>query len=330
MIRPNSDTLASGRRRLSSLLAVLMAIVTGVATAISAAGPAQADTGEYRISHVYVNMSPEWQNPGRVSSDWGTFLQSLRNAVGHGWHGDTMITQNINTAPHALVRGDINVTNNNGHQVQLRLWFTPNDLYLRGFTTTSVDATDDNGDVTYFFRDSRFNLPNTMENLRSSPDRGLLPPPRYSQLPYTGHYLSLEGAGAARNNTRMSYQSLWDSVFQLAYVSRGETGIGQRAYRPTAQSLLRMIQVTSEAARLRDVQGIVIQMMADHSRSFYMPARQQELENDWSGLSRYAWDNVDAPGHYIGVNVGTVYTVARALGYLAIALYPFQGSGPTE
>ncbi|MFD8573470.1 ribosome-inactivating family protein [Streptomyces sp. NPDC059639] len=323
-----STTPPSGRMRLSGLVAVLLAMVAGLATFLSAQ-PAAADTGEYRISHVYVNMSRPWADQGRMSKDWGAFLQSIRTAAGHSWRGETSITQNVNVIPHALLRADINVTNAAGHQTELRLWFTPNDLYLRGFTTTSVDASSaDNANVTYWFRDSTFNLPNTMENLRSSPDSGLLPPPRYSQLPYGGSYGALRGADASHANTQMSYEALYNSVFQLAYVPRNTTQIGGDNYRTTAASLFRMIQVTSEAARLRDVQGMIIQMMADHSRSFTVPALQQELELDWSHLSDYAWNNTDAPGHYVGPHVPYVTTVARALGYLAIALYPNQGSGP--
>ncbi|MEV5607652.1 ribosome-inactivating family protein [Streptomyces sp. NPDC052225] len=320
-------TVTTRARRMPGLVALMLAFITGMATFLTTEGTARADTADYRISHVYVNMSAPWEDPGRVSSDWGIFLQSIRNAVGHAWHGDTMITQNVGTAPLSLLRADINITNAAGHQTELRLWFTPNNLYLRGFTTTSVDASADNANVTYFFRDAGFNLPNTMESLRSSQDAGLLPPPRYTQLPYSGSYPDLAGAGASRDSTQMSYTALYNSVFQLAYVSRDATGYGGSAYQATAASLVRMVQATAEAARLRDVQGIVIQMMADHSRSFIMPARQQELETDWGALSLYAWNNTDLPGHDVGPHVPYVTTVARALGYLALALYPYQGSG---
>jgi hypothetical protein len=129
-------------------------------------------------------MPTSWGPTGRISRDWARFLDSIRDAVGHGFRQDTRITQNANTIPHALLRADLNVTNAAGHQITLRLWFTPNNLYLRGFTTTS--------DVTYYFHDTDFNLNNEMDYLRrGSRDSGLLPPANYVRLPYSGSYASM-------------------------------------------------------------------------------------------------------------------------------------------
>ncbi|MFI7388049.1 ribosome-inactivating family protein [Streptomyces sp. NPDC049813] len=315
------------------LLSLLVAFIAGISVLTFNAGAAHADTPEYRISHVYANLSEPWANPGRVSGDWGRFLQSLRNAVGHYYSGESSITQNIQTYPHSLVRADVNVQNAEGHQASLRLWFTPNNLYLRGFTTTSVDASSSsNGDVTYYFND--YDLPDRMNGLRAySPDRGLLPPANYVRLPYGGSYPALErpvssgGPGVSRDNTEMSYTQFYNSVFHLAYVPAGTTQNNGTNFRTTAASLMRMIQATSEAARLRDVQGIIIQMMANHGYTFTMPALQQELETDWGSLSEYAYTGTDSPGHNVGPHVPYVTTVARALGYLAILLAPYQGSG---
>lgn len=325
----------SGRSLPARLIALLVALVAAVATFVTGVGTAQADTGNVHIAHVYVNMSAPYENQGQISSDWGTFLQSIRNAAGHWFRNESNITQDANAIPHALIRADLNVTNAAGHQTELRLWFTPNNLYLRGFSTTSVDASAPaNGNVTYYFNDSDFNLANEMNYLRnSSPDRALLPQANYVRLPYAGTYTAMArpidqgGPGVTRDNTQMSYSQLYDSVFQLAYLQRGTEQNGGTNFVTTARSLMRMIQITSEAARFRDVQGIVIQSMANHGMQYTMPLLQQELENDWRGLSRYAYDNENAGGHDVGPHVPYVTTVARALGYLALVYYPFQGSG---
>ncbi|MFF4246787.1 ribosome-inactivating family protein [Streptomyces sp. NPDC001822] len=317
------------------LIALLTALLIAAATFLTGAGTAHADTGNFRIAHVYVNMRGEWDNPAAMAGSWGTFLQSIRNSAGHWYAQDTSLTQNGDSSPHALLRADLNVTNAQGHQTELRLWYTPNNMYLRGFTTTSVDASSpNNGNVTYYFNDSDFNLEGEMNYLRnSSSDRGLLPPANYQRLQYSGAYTSMArppaqgGPGVTRDNTQMSYASLYNSVFQLAYLQRGSEQNGGNNFQATAASLLRIIQATSEAARFRDVQGIIIQMMANQSYQFTMPAVQQELENDWRGLSVYATSGSDQPGHYVGSHVPYITTVARALGYLALGLYPWQGSG---
>ncbi|MFF7090800.1 ribosome-inactivating family protein [Streptomyces rubradiris] len=323
-----SPTLATKTRPKwpARLVALLVSFLAGVTTLVTGAGAAQAQTGDFHISHVYVNVSEPWANPGRISSDWGIFLQSFRNAVGvqhDGW-GDTLVTQSGSLS---LVRADLNIVNAAGHQVSLRLWFTPDNMYLRGFTTTAVDANNEaDGNVTYYFND--YDLPGRFHSLRGSPDAGLLPPDndRFILLPYSGGYYDLErspqsgGPGAERSTVEMSYTQVYNSIFQLAYLPYNTARNGGSNYRTTAASLLRMIQVVPEAARLRDVQGIVIQMMANHGYQFTMPARQQDLENDWSALSQYALNNVNTT-HQVGngQSVPTVTTVARALGYLAVA-----------
>lgn len=127
-------------------------------------------------------------------------------------------------------------------------------MYLRGFTTTSVDASSPaNGDVTYFFNDDDFNLGATMDYMRGSQDRGLLPPANYVRLPYSGSYSSMsqsQGPGVTRDNTDMSYASVYNSVFQLAYLPRGTERNGGSNFQTTARSLLRMIQMTTRGGHL--------------------------------------------------------------------------------
>ncbi|MFF2148943.1 ribosome-inactivating family protein [Kitasatospora sp. NPDC058190] len=171
-----------------------------------------------------------------------------------------------------------------------------------------------------------------MDALRHGPDAGLLPPAVYRSLSYDGSYTQMGretgGPGVTRDNTTMSYASLINSVFQLAYLVRGTEQHGGSQFRSTAFSLMRMIQATSEAARLRDVQGIMIQMMGNHRMAFNMPVQQQDLENSWSGLSRYAARGQNGNGLSVGPHLPRVTTVARALAYLALALAPTAKGRP--
>jgi hypothetical protein len=127
----------------------------------------------------------------------------------------------------------------------------------------------------------------------------------------------------------MSYPALLSSVHQLASLPRNTAQNGGSNFYTTAASLMRVIQATSEAARLRDVQRRVNRNDEEPWSPVLHASEPQELENDWGHLSRYVYDGENVPGHYVGPNVPYVQTIARALAYLAIMLQPFQGSGPS-
>jgi len=75
-----------------------MAFIASMVALISGAGAAHADTGNFRITHSYIHMRGEWEDPGRMATEFGTFLQSLRGDAGHWMAQDTSITQNGDTA----------------------------------------------------------------------------------------------------------------------------------------------------------------------------------------------------------------------------------------
>ncbi|WP_338703369.1 ribosome-inactivating family protein [Streptomyces sp. Q6] len=266
------------------MLAVFAVTLVALFAGVS---PAKADTAEGRISHVWYNLYGTGDTP---ASQYGGFISSLQNAAGHYWWNGIAATQTAGRGD-SLIRADLNF---NGEE--LRLWFTPNNLYLRGFTNH-------NGD-TWQFADADYNLGEVMENLSHGPDGGLLPNLGQVQtLSYTSHYNDIVQAtdGYSRGNLPYSYSLLYNHAYQLQYGGDGSS---------TAASLLFMIQYTSEAVRFWDVYGVMVDIMRN-GNTYYpaLPLRQQELENDWSQLSNYA-RNLQAGRNpapvYVGPNAGTI------------------------
>ena len=305
------------------IAATAVGLSVAAGTLLVGSGVAKADTPVGRIAHVYMNFYEPGHAVGQNAQDqWRTFIESIRNAAGHQINDlRTYVTQS-EYVPHALIRADLNAINSIGEETTLQLWFTPNDLYLRGWTTEFG--------VTFYFGDSDFNLANEMEYFRrGSQDRGLLPPAIYQQLPYNGSYGNLSTAGAPdRGSQQYSYTSWWNAMYQLAWVQNPHVR-GNRDYAASAASLQFMIQATSESVRLYDVWGTMAAMMLNQWTNYYMPTIQQQLENSWESLSNYvnSWATGGQPQPFDIPNVTRISTISQALRYLWTALAPFQSTG---
>ncbi|MEU3247144.1 ribosome-inactivating family protein [Streptomyces sp. NPDC006875] len=313
-----------GHGRTNRLLTSIVALILAATAFAFSAGPAKADTPGGQISHLWIDIS------GGPSSNaviqYSTFLASIRNAAGHGL-GSVYTTQNASTS---LIRADINVNGNS-----LRLWISPHNLYLRGFTNEANE--------TYYFRpDSteQYNLAEVMQNLShtAGSGTGLLPPlGSMHQLPYGGDYNDLLSyTGKVNNNPYDRSQmdesfygsyGLNNSVWNLLYVNSGDI------YGSTmARSLLFMIQYTSEASRFNDVEGGMRGVMAG-TQNVGIPAAQQELENHWRAISQslnQAYANQGFSPVYVGPHVGTLNNASDATRYLRMGLGNVLYVNPTE
>ncbi|SCF73557.1 Ribosome inactivating protein [Streptomyces sp. DconLS] len=130
-----------------------------MAIGIGATGtaPAQADTYQWWVSHVYMNVGDN-ASAGQ-QAQYAGLITSLRNAAGHSWRSGVMPTQT--PASHALIRLDLSHSG-----ATLQLWFTPDNLYLRGFTTAAG--------TTFTFND--YDLRAAMQPATAVGNNGLLPP----------------------------------------------------------------------------------------------------------------------------------------------------------
>src|SRR3954465_5136119 len=83
----------------------------------------------------------------------------------------------------------------------------------------------------------------------------------------------------------ISMNELIGSVNQLATLQPG--GVNQEA---TARFLSFLIQFTSEAARFCDVAGVFTDVMTRPDSNYHgLPALQQNIENSWDQITRYAY-----------------------------------------
>ncbi|MFF4249369.1 ribosome-inactivating family protein [Streptomyces sp. NPDC001822] len=274
---PLSSQLARlGQRKPVRLVSLFAALLIAAVSLISGIGPAKADT-RGNVGHVWFDAvaNPDQSAQARYRS----FIESLRAAAGHTYRGSTSITQTDggDTVP-ALIRVDVNLPPANGQAAHLRLWLSPGNLYLRGFTTQN--------NVTWSFND--FNLQATMNSLRNTSGGGLLPPAnaQYGTLRHNSNYAQIENfAQTNRDALTFNYQGLWNSFFQLAYVDGPNNGTNPAA---TARSLLFMTQFVSEAARFHDVFGVMNDIASSRSATYHgIGDLQHSLENNWGPLSRF-------------------------------------------
>ena len=300
---------AGGRTLRIRVLSLISALAFSVMACLGGAGSASADTPSYWVSHIYMTMSGVGNSAQQGS--YGQLVASLRNAAGHQWRNGIMIAQV--PASHALIRMDLSTPS--GAVVQL--WFTPDNLYLRGFTTASG--------ATYSFND--FDLRGAMQPASGFGNSGMLPAAAWGQgayyvLPFGSDYNSLtNAANQGRQNMTISYQGMWNTLYQLAYADQD-----QASNQAIASDLMFMIQFTSESARFYDVFGVMNDIMGNGNQVYNgLPAAQQELENNWAQMTQYAISvsNGTYPAPlYVGPHVDQITNFTAVQARLALGIAP--------
>ncbi|MGW2161434.1 ribosome-inactivating family protein [Nonomuraea sp. NPDC001699] len=279
-----------------TLLTMGASLLVFVGVIIGGTGSARADVPANSITHVYMNLN----NPSASSqSQYFQLIDSLRAAAGHDYRNGVRAAQY--TDFNSLIR--LSLANGDTH---LDLWITPNDLYVRGFTNTHGD--------TFQFNDADFSLAHTLQNI---PSNGV---GAVSTLGFGSNYNSMvQAAGRGRENMPISFNDLWNSVFNLAWTTNPYGGNQV----DVARSLLFMIQYTAEAARFNDVYGVMSAIMLNWNNYYNgLPVLQQYLENSWAAISGFGQRISGNPGSApLTVNgVGTLYTWNDVARYLALIL----------
>jgi hypothetical protein len=196
----------------------------------------------------------------------------------------------------------------------VQLWFTANNLYLRGFT--------DGGGTTYSFND--YDLRGAMQPATSfTSGAGLLPAAAtggaYVVLPYGSDYTSMtQAAGRDRSQMPINWTVLNANIGTLSNAAL------QLNPQNVPRALMFMIQYTSESARFYDTYQPMANIM--QNRALYypgVPAAAQEFENSWSQMSQFGIDlsNGRNPAPlYIGPNAGWLRTFLDLAAHLAEAM----------
>ena len=244
-----------------------------VASSLFVASGAHADVPSNRIEYIEFQMNNPGDHSGSsMQSRYAQLINEIRAASGHTFRQNVLATQG-NSNP-----GIIRVRLING-ATEAILWISPQDLYLRGFTNTHGQ--------TFQFNDPEYDLVQQLRDLQYN--AGTI-----RTLDFGSNYNALEGTRAAnrgREATPLNYSSFWNTFFNLAFMT-DPTGPRLQG---CAQSLLTMIQVTSEAVRFIDVYNVIYDAMGSGSYNG-LPAYQQRLENQWGAMSAWAFRLNNNPG----------------------------------
>lgn len=244
-----------------------------LAVFLFAASIARADVPSNRITYIDFNMnSPGDHSGSSMQSRYEQMIRELRAATGSTFRQDVLSTQHTNNP------GLIRIRFRNG-ATQMLLWISPQELYVRGYT--------DNDGQTFQFPDPEYSLSDQLRSLRYEGGQvnTLLVGSNYNDL--SGR----DGANRDRNATPFNYNAFWNSFFNLAFMHDPR---GARL-RECAQSLMTMIQITSEAARFNDVYNLMHDAMGSGDYRG-LPAFQQRLENEWGAMSEWAFLISNNPG----------------------------------
>jgi hypothetical protein len=237
-------------------LAVMVAAAIGVGGVVTG-GPAVAQVPPNTVRTVEWTLT-EPNVLTRIS--YSTFLAGLRNLVSVQSSDGGLQTQNDSTG---LVRVRLTAQ---GRTVTL--WVQASTLYVLGFETP--------GGTVLWFNDNPQGTGGPGSEIRI--------------LPFGGNYNHLvAAAGRDRDQMPISWYDVSGSITQLATINYTALLAGDlNVRRATARSLMLLINMVSEAARLNDVEGTFRAAMNTWDLvRIGLPFAQQHLENNWGTLSNY-------------------------------------------
>jgi hypothetical protein len=155
----------------------------------------------------------------------------------------------------------------------IQLWFSADDLYLRGFTN-STGATfqfnDDGDNFSLAAALEQYGAPlTTRQNVRF--------------LGFQGSYGSMSGAANQNLSTlNVSYLSVQNAIHTL-----GQASIENFDRQGVARALMLMVQITSESARFNNVFAFALDVMTNGTQNTGVPDLLQELETNWGTISEF-------------------------------------------
>ncbi|MFI1170048.1 ribosome-inactivating family protein [Streptomyces melanogenes] len=257
-------------KRPGRLRRALLALTTAAAVLpglLATAQPAAAHTGEGSVNHVWLDLGNSPSSQQTIA--YSTFLASLRAAVSDTWRDGAPYTQEPSTTE-GIVRVSLSAHDDSGHRRAVDLWVQPDNLYVVGYSPQGSR-------VSYTFNDASFN--------RAPIDTSI------TNLPFGGNYQALvRAAGRDRSSMPIYWNDIRASILQLANQTSANTNTQN-----TARSLMLLIQMTSEAARFNDLEGVFRAAVGDWGRGRTgLEGWQQNLENNWGVLSNFYWNLVGA------------------------------------
>ena len=261
-------------------------------------------------------------------TEYQGLIQSLRNSTSYIYRNGVRVTSYTNHGQNADLIPMMLTDQTNGGQVTITLWFTADNLYLRGFTNAY-------GETFYFYeRPDQYGNPGyNLATAFLTRGPGFGPAGYMSQLGYGGGYnVLIRAGGLPRANLSLSWGNFYSYFYTLAHhTSGGNSG-------PSATALTLMIQYFSEAARFTDIYGFISANVNSYNADFRLPSWQQNLENSWSRISDFAisiTNNPSEPPLFVpGIdrnNTGAsqpLYTFADVQALMAVLLNAGEINNP--
>ncbi|MFE3267155.1 ribosome-inactivating family protein [Streptomyces sp. NPDC059215] len=252
---------------------VMASLLATGATATLGAATASASVGQNQINHVYMNLGESGSQSQQ--SQYQALIDSLRVAASNNgashYRGNSYISQ---YADQGLIRLSLHRDNpNRSEPDEVSLWIDPTNLYVLGFTNRF--------NQTWQFNDNRINL---AARLSASGFNTSV-----QTLYFGGAYPSLTAsAGVTLDHFSHNYGDILGSVTQLANVTNPTGGEGNGSNQQwTARSLIVLIQMTVESARLYDINGVFRTAMIGQYATVGITAFQENIEHGWGQASAY-------------------------------------------
>lgn len=256
-------------------------------------------------------ISMTWPSNGPGDEAAGQYQQMIvaLRQTGHQYHG-IYITQPRSSD--GLIHLQINMANRGS----VVLWFTANNLYLRGF--------ENNDGRIYYFSD--YEMPDAMRAMGIQPA---------VQLGFNGGYGALERRAGRSRQEAQEHPGLQLSFSTLEEAVRGLADTRWRPGEPDrdiARRLLIMIQFTSESARFAAVNGRMRDAMRTNA-PIRVTDREVELENSWDPISQFARELIERPHNTRPTEIRGVgelrnWRDVRRIVRLLLSYNPRQGSHP--
>lgn len=286
------------RRVIIAILAIMAALAGGAVAGV----PASAAVGRNQIREVAFTLAAEHGELGRIT--YSTFLASLRLAV--SVESTAMQGLQTQTADEGLVRVRLRLTDG----TEASLWINPFNLYVVGFSNRDGQ--------TWQFNDMGGVL--LTRRIQSGDPGGA----GTQTLGFGGNYPSLNGvAGQGRADMPIELNNVEGSIRNLANAQVPNDANRRQAI---ARSLMLLINFTSEAVRLNDVEGSFrASMTENHGSTRRLPLQQQELENQWSRISNWMVTEYQNPRANLSLpNIPLIETIGDARRYVRVS--QFQGT----
>ncbi|MFJ2607522.1 ribosome-inactivating family protein [Streptomyces sp. NPDC091279] len=290
---PGASTRPGRMRR--ALLGITLSLAAVLPGALATAGPASAHTSDGSVNHVWLDLGDAPSGNQRIA--YSTFIASLRAAVSDTRPEGVQYTQDASPTE-GIVRVSLSAHDDSGRRRAVDLWVQPDNLYVVGYSPQGSGTS-------YTFNDASFNR---------------APIGSHRNLPFGGNYQSLVGAaGRDRSSLPIHWNDIRASILQLANQTSATSNTQN-----TARSLMLLIQMTSEAARFNDLEGVFRGAMGDWGTGRQgLPTWQQNLENNWGILSNFYWNlqglgNTSTPNVPYIPGIGTIENAAQVRRYVHV------------